>query len=156
MLNIAGLLTEKYTTAAALAAVGLKVGMIADVPNTAKKVMLVRNDASGATLAQYAAVKFKAGSATSYVVTATAGVTDLMLGVNDNYAGTILVGEYFWATIKGHCTVLMAAAVGADVAVAPSATGATLDAAAAGTVSNLNCQSTAASGAGGATAAYIH
>ena len=137
---------------------GLVPGMVVQTANTPHFRMLVQFDpaAASTTCAAYAAVKFKAGYTSSYIVQATSGAGDMALGVNDLAAVAIAAGQYFWITIQGPCTVLATTTISSQVMVnAGSSAGALSAASSTAANQQTNIVLQASSGSGGATAAYI-
>lgn len=150
-----GLLSSTYSSlsAAGQGASGLTVGMVQQVPNTPNFKMLVQND--NATLAANAAVTFKSGSASSYIVTPCTTTGTPCIGVNDNAGGTVAANYYFWISIRGFVSVLAANGVAVDDLLGPTATSGTLDARTTAQQANIVATAANSSGSAAATAAYI-
>ena len=111
------------TTAVYTALVGgLQVGMYDGQVNTWRQRIFVQNNPSGSTIAIGAALKFTAGSASSYEVDATTGTGDVCVGINDAAGATIPAGSYFWMTVRGFCKPLVLNGVTQGQVLAPSAT----------------------------------
>jgi hypothetical protein len=113
--------------------------------------MLVKNYTG--TIAANAAVKFQTQS--TYVVEDTASTGDYAIGANDLSGVTITSGQYFWITVRGPATFLLATSIAAFTQVSPSATAGTLAADAADNV-QANIVSAVSSGTGGATLCWIY
>ena len=143
-----------YTT---LPPLGLVVGREADTTAvTGKSYKLVQAAAAiPANAAVYASGVTTSTADATFQVTACSAANQYILGVNDNAGQAIPSGSYFWITIKGKCAPLVAASIAINTFVVSSATSGTLAAAAAGTSLQANIFLLAASGAGGATLAYI-
>lgn len=136
---------------------GLTAGMIIQDPNTAHFRILVQNNSSGSTIANNAALIWTtASNATGYLVDASTAAAQVIAGVNDLANSTIAAGSFFWMTYKGPATVLVAASVSSGVQVVTSSTAGQLGAASTSAANQMtNVIVRAASGSGGATAAWI-
>ena len=155
MITNFGLFTSTYTS---LAGTGLQAGMVKQVPNAADYKMLVQNNPSGGTITAGECLMWTSGAAASYEVDATTGTGTPIIGVNDQ-AGTvhtgasIAAGTYFWMSCKGFCYPQVLTAQSANALLGPSGTAGSATTRSTSQQSNiLLC---AASGAGGATLAYI-
>ena len=150
--------TDVYT-AAQLAATGLLAGQVYEVPNSPTRRMLVRNNPSGSSILAGQAVMFTSGYANSFYVDAvTSGVP--ALGVNDNattlHTGdTILVGYYFWVTIKGFAYPNVKTGTSANTLVCPCATAGALDTRTTTNQSNIMLLVANSTGSDAQKAAYI-
>jgi len=95
------------------------------------------------------------GGATTFQIAATSAINQLVIGINDLSGSALTAAQYFFGTISGYTSVLEAASVAANTVIVSSTTAGTLAAAVAGTSLQANIQSQVASGAGGATLAYL-
>lgn len=154
-MQLFGLLSSQYSSLSL--AGGLLPGQIQTNQNTGNVKMFVQNDPSGGNLTVNAALKFKSGSATSFIIqpTAASAHTDYVEGVNDQVTAVVPAGYYFWMTLKGQCTPLVASGVNIGDTIDASATAGTLSGSAT-KQTNIVAQAANSSGSAAATACYIH
>ena len=149
MLSKYGQFSDTYTD---LTGTGLIAGQVEKVPNSPNEKMLVLNDSTG-TIPDGSALKFKSGSASSFIVKANTAATIPVIGVNDNVGTTAIpVSTYFWMTYKGLCKPLCANGTAINDIVGPSAVAGTLGAI--GTGMQQNIQAIAANTSGLAAKTY--
>jgi len=131
---------------------GMSTGQKVILPN-GKECTLVQNSSGGSTIAKNAALVLSLASG-ALTVNATSAANTIATGVNDNANATIPAGSYFFMTERGLMYPLVAASVAAGAIVNPSGTSGTLAASTGTAAQQTNIQLLAASGTGGATAAY--
>ena len=102
---------------------GLVLGMVRQEPNAWRFRQLVQNNPIGSTIVNGAALTWTATEGGEYVVDATTATTDTpCVGVNDAAGASISAGQYFWMTIKGFASALVANGTAQGVVVNPIAT----------------------------------
>ena len=138
---------------------GLVVGMVRQVQNTAKFVQLVQcKTTASASLKVNDVLTLTSANTTTPVVDMTSANTDCIYAVNDNAGVVIPAGYYFWATISGPVTILTEnGATAGKFQVGNAVTGSTADAGAwaATTRNSLLLLASNASGATASRAANI-
>lgn len=147
-----------------LAALGAKLGMVAQDPNGTKFSCLVQYNPSGTGGSLAAAdgqclrlIGDPKASSLNYVVDVTTAAGQTVFGVNDNSNSAVAVGNYFWVTISGPCAPLLATTIAAQTMVNASSTQGTLAAASSSAANQqTNIRSQASSGSGGKTDCYIY
>lgn len=104
-------------------ALGLQLGMLRQTPNTSRFHQLVQNNPAGSTIVNGAALTWTATEGGQFVVDATTATTGTpCVGVNDASGGSILAGQFFWATVKGFANALVANGTTQGQVLAPTGT----------------------------------
>ena len=114
------------SAASYLAALGLKVGQLYQVPNTSKVGMFVQAYASASESLKVGAMCYLQNhNPNAPVVDETQAATSPLFGINDNAPAAVPAGSYFFLTVNGPCQVLSSDGDAADTYEVPSATAGT-------------------------------